>query len=47
MSMKITVTLPNGRRRVLKSPEEFRGSDKNRKAMFVKAISAYLEPFTA
>ncbi len=35
MSMKITATLKNGRRRVLKSPTDFHAIDKNRKAMFV------------
>lgn len=35
MSSKITATFTNGRRRVLKSPEDFKGIDKNRKAMFV------------
>lgn len=32
---KITVTFEGGRRRVLKTPEEFCKIDKNRKAMFV------------
>lgn len=35
MSMKLTVTFKGGRRRVLKSPEDFKIIDKNRKAMFV------------
>lgn len=35
MSMKLTVTFKGGRRRVLKSPEDFKTIDKNRKAMFV------------
>ncbi len=35
MSMKSTVTFKGGRRRVLKSPEDFKTIDKNRKAMFV------------
>lgn len=34
MSMKITATFKNGRRRVLKSPTDFHAIDKNRKAMF-------------
>ena len=33
--MKITATFKGGRRRVLKSPEDFKTIDKNRKAMFV------------
>ncbi len=35
MADKITVTFQNGRRRVLKTPEEFYKIDKNRKALFV------------
>ncbi|WP_289826056.1 hypothetical protein, partial [uncultured Duncaniella sp.] len=35
MAGKITVVFQNGRRRVLKTPEEFYKIDKNRKAMFV------------
>ena len=35
MSMKITATFKNGRRRVLKSPTDFHAIVKNRKAMFV------------
>lgn len=35
MSMKLTVTFKGGRRRVLKSPGDFKTIDKKRKAMFV------------
>lgn len=35
MAEKITVTFSNGKRRVLKSPEEFHTINKNRKALFV------------
>lgn len=35
MGMKLTVTFKGGRRRVLKSPEDFKTIDKKRKAMFV------------
>ena len=34
MSMKFTVKFKGGSRRVLKSPEDFKTIDKNRKAMF-------------
>lgn len=33
--MDITVTFQNGRKRKLKSPEQFHSIDKNRKALFV------------
>ena len=35
MSLKLTVTFKGGRRRVLKSPEDFKSIDEQRKAMFV------------
>lgn len=35
MGLKLTVTFKGGRRRVLKSPEDFKSIDKKRKAMFV------------
>lgn len=35
MSFKITATFKGGRRRVLKSPDDFKTIDKKRKAMFV------------
>lgn len=35
MSLKLTVTFKGGRRRVLKSPEDFKSIDKKRSAMFV------------
>ena len=35
MSFKITATFKGGRRRVLKSPNDFKTIDKKRKAMFV------------
>lgn len=35
MSFKITVTFKGGRRRVLKSPDDFKTIDKKRKAKFV------------
>ena len=35
MDRKITVTFGNGKRRVLKSPDEFSSIKKNRKVLFV------------
>lgn len=35
METKITVTFGNGKRRVLKSPDEFSSIKKNRKVLFV------------
>lgn len=35
MSMKLTVTFKGGRRRVLKSPEDFKTINEKREAMFV------------